>query len=129
MGKKQKKMDPEREMRLQANKERFWLKQKLERMQKAIAARLKILGVDFSKVSDITSALDMAFNVIQKLAKQLQEKEEAMESSSLKMNSAISDAKESRHRAEALSADKDKLKQSVADLKRQIKDRDRRLSI
>ena len=61
-------MDSEREMRLQANKERFWLKQKLERLQKAIAARLKILGVDFSKVDDITSALDMAFNVIQKLA-------------------------------------------------------------
>merc|ERR1719203_415398 len=52
-----------------------------------------------------------------------------MESSSLKMHSAISDAKESRHRAEALTADKEKLKASVADLKRQLKDRDRRLSI
>ena len=50
-GKKQKKMDSEREMRLQANKERFWLKQKLERMQKAIAARLKILGGDFRSKS------------------------------------------------------------------------------
>merc|ERR1719499_2729607 len=75
-----KKMDTERTMRLQANKERFWLKQKLERLQKAISARLKILGVDFSKAEDITSALDMAFNVIQKLAKELQTKEEAFDS-------------------------------------------------
>ncbi len=70
-GRKQKKMDNEREMRLAANKEKYALKQKLDKLQKAIAARLKRLGVDFSKISDISTALDMSFNVIQKLAKEV----------------------------------------------------------
>eukprot|EP01084_Bolivina_argentea_P204810 349821_1 len=77
-GKKQKQMDNEREMRLTANKEKYALKQKLDKLQKAIAARLKRLGVDFSKISDVSTALDTSFNVIKKLAKELQQKEEQL---------------------------------------------------
>eukprot|EP01084_Bolivina_argentea_P204811 349822_1 len=77
-GKKQKQMDNEREMRLTANKEKYALKQKLDKLQKAIAARLKRLGVDFSEISDISTALDTSFNVIQELAKELQQKEEQL---------------------------------------------------
>eukprot|EP01084_Bolivina_argentea_P061358 112125_1 len=128
-GKKQKKMDNEREMRLQANKERFWLKQKLERLQKAIAARLKILGVDFSKVDDITSALDMAFNVIQKLAKELQKKEEAFEDIKSKSDKAIKEASVLRRNKDKLDATIEKQRGVMSDLRKQIADRDRRLSI
>mmetsp|Transcript_54623 Transcript_54623/g.87313 ORF Transcript_54623/g.87313 Transcript_54623/m.87313 type:complete len:513 (-) Transcript_54623:257-1795(-) len=127
--KKQKKMDTEREMRLQANKERFWLKQKLERLQKAIAARLKILGVDFSKVDDITSALDMAFNVIQKLAKELQEKEDAFEEMKEKHDAAIQEAADARKMKDKLDATIEKQRGVLQDLRKQIGDRDRRLSI
>jgi len=128
-GKKQKKMDSEREMRLQANKERFWLKQKLERLQKAIAARLKILGVDFSKVDDITSALDMAFNVIQKLAAELQKKEEGFEDMKEKMGKATKEAASLRKGADKLNATIEKQKGVMQDLRKQLNDRDRRLSI
>lgn len=66
--KKNKKIDAEKDMRLNANKERYWLKQKLERLQKAIEARLKMLGIDFSNINDLSEALEAAFAAIQKLA-------------------------------------------------------------
>eukprot|EP01083_Nonionella_stella_P016535 46159_1 len=128
-GKKQKKMDNEREMRLQANKERFWLKQKLERIQKAMEARLKLLGVDFSKVEDITSALDMAFSAIQKLAKELQTKEEAFEDVKVKMNKAVKESTEYRKNTSKLDATIQKQKRVIQDLKKQLGDKDKRLSI
>eukprot|EP00485_Elphidium_margaritaceum_P000217 CAMPEP_0202696094 /NCGR_PEP_ID=MMETSP1385-20130828/9451_1 /ASSEMBLY_ACC=CAM_ASM_000861 /TAXON_ID=933848 /ORGANISM="Elphidium margaritaceum" /LENGTH=536 /DNA_ID=CAMNT_0049352205 /DNA_START=37 /DNA_END=1647 /DNA_ORIENTATION=+ len=128
-GKKQKKMDSEREMRLQANKERFWLKQKLERLQKAIAARLKILGVDFSQVEDITGALDMAFNVIQKLAKELQEKEDGFEDMKTRMTAATKESTELRKDKDTLTATLDKHRSALQDFKKQIADRERRLSV
>ena len=66
--KKNKKIDAEKDMRITANKERYWLKQKLERLQKAIEARLKMLGIDFSNINDLGEALEAAFAAIQKLA-------------------------------------------------------------
>eukprot|EP01083_Nonionella_stella_P217258 780149_1 len=90
-GKKQKKMDNEREMRLAAHKERYSLQQKLEKLQKAISVRLKLLGVDFSKIDDITTALDTCFSVIRKLAKELQDKEEELQATKDKLTQATSD--------------------------------------
>jgi len=121
--------DSEREMRLKANKERFWLKQKMERLQKAIESRLKILGVDFSKVDDITSALDMAFNVIQKLAKELQTKEEEYDEMKSRMDKAVKEATGFRKNKDKLDATIEKQRGVMDDLKKQIADRDRRLSI
>lgn len=65
---KNKVIDKEKDMRLNANKDRYWLKQKLDRLQKAIEARLKMLGIDFSNINDLSEALEAAFNAIQKLA-------------------------------------------------------------
>merc|ERR1712154_41388 len=121
--------DSEREMRLNANKERFWLKQKLEKLQKAISARLKILGVDFSGVDDITAALDMAFKVIQKLAAELQKKEEGFEEMKEKMEKAVLDANVCRKNVDKLDATIEKQRGVVSDLKQQLNDKKRRLSI
>merc|ERR1712176_1307465 len=73
---KNKMIDKEKDMRLNANKDRYWLKQKLDRLQKAIEARLKMLGIDFSNINDLSEALEAAFAAIQKLAEEL----EAMQS-------------------------------------------------
>ena len=67
-GKKNKKIDNEKDMRLRANRERYALKQKLDRLQKALEARLKMLGIDFSNINDLSEALEAAFAAIQKLA-------------------------------------------------------------
>lgn len=67
-GKKNKKIDNEKGMRLSANRERYALKQKLDRLQKALEARLKMLGIDFSNINDLSEALEAAFAAIQKLA-------------------------------------------------------------
>ena len=72
--KKNKKIDAEKDMRLNANKERYWLRQKLERLQKAIEARLKMLGIDFSNINDLSEALEAAFAAIQKLAAEVPSK-------------------------------------------------------
>ncbi|ETN98059.1 hypothetical protein RFI_04501 [Reticulomyxa filosa] len=66
--KKGKTLEQEKEMRLQANQDRYWLRQKLSRMQMAINARLKMLGIDFDNCDDLSSALDAAFSAIQKLS-------------------------------------------------------------
>jgi len=84
-----KRMDSERTMRLRAVKDRLWLKQKLEKLQRAISARLTMIGVDFSTAEDLSSALDLAFNVIQKLAKELQSKEAALEDATKRMEEAL----------------------------------------
>jgi len=72
--KKGKSLEQEKEMRLQANQDRYWLRQKLSRMQMAINARLKMLGIDFDNCDDLSSALDAAFSAIQKLSVELQKK-------------------------------------------------------
>lgn len=66
--KKSKKIDNEKDMRLRANRDRYALKQKLDRLQKALEARLKMLGIDFSNINDLSEALEAAFAAIQKLA-------------------------------------------------------------
>merc|ERR1712130_910783 len=69
-----KKIDNEKDMRLRANRERYALKQKLDRLQKALEARLKMLGIDFSNINDLSEALEAAFAAIQKLAAELAKK-------------------------------------------------------
>merc|ERR1712228_341839 len=73
-GKKNKKIDAEKDMRLNANRERYALKQKLDKLQKALEARLKMLGIDFSNINDLSEALEAAFAAIQKLAAELAKK-------------------------------------------------------
>merc|ERR1712130_432647 len=84
-GKKNKKIDAEKDMRLNANKERYALKQKLDKLQKALEARLKMLGIDFSNINDLSEALEAAFAAIQKLAAELAKKEEELSAMSSKM--------------------------------------------
>merc|ERR1712087_411675 len=87
-GKKNKKIDAEKDMRLNANKERYALKQKLDRLQKAIEARLKMLGIDFSNINDLSEALEAAFAAIQKLAAELAKKDEELEAMQSKLSKA-----------------------------------------
>ena len=45
---KNKKLQGETKMRLNANKDRLDIKNRLRKMQNAVAARLKLLGIDLS---------------------------------------------------------------------------------
>merc|ERR1712045_136674 len=93
--KKNKKIESEKDMRLNANKERYWLRQKLERLQKAIEARLKMLGIDFSNINDLSEALEAAFAAIQKLAAELAKKDEELEAMQSKWDESKKEHEES----------------------------------
>ena len=90
---------------------------------------IEMKGVDFSKAEDITSALDIAFNVIQKLAKELQSKEEELEDAMLRMSKAEKQHNTMRKAKESLDAVIEKQRGATKDLKKQIRERDRRLSL
>jgi len=128
-GKKNKKIDNEKDMRLRANRERYALKQKLDRLQKALEARLKMLGIDFSNINDLSEALEAAFAAIQKLAAELAKKEEELSAMSNKMEAAQREQEEAMKEVDKLTRKMAKSKNATQDLKKQIEDRDRRLSI
>jgi len=118
--KQSKKLDNEKELRLQANRDRYWLQQKLAKLQMAIQARLKMLNVDFSNCNDLSEALDAAFAAIQKLAASLAEKEEMiskLEAEKTQMSQG----------AEAMSQQIDKLNKVVKDKENIIADQSKSL--
>jgi len=69
------KLDQEKKIRATAVTEKENFEAVMEKMQLAVSSRLELLGVDFDKVGSIADALDAAFNAINKLATDLQEKE------------------------------------------------------
>ena len=71
----------------------------------------------------------MAFNVIQKLAKELQSKEEALESASSRMERAEKQRDALRRAKEEMDAVVEKQRGATKDLKKQVRERDRRLSL
>lgn len=85
-GKKEKKMAIEQEMRLNANKERFALQQKLTKLQKSISARLNLLQIDFSQADNLTNALDLCFGAITKLIKEIESKENELKKTKTKIS-------------------------------------------
>jgi len=128
-GKKNKKIDAEKEMRLNANKERYSLRQKLDRLQKAIEARLKMLGIDFSNINDLAEALEAAFAAIQKLAAELEKKEAELASMTEKWNRSKQAEEDAGKEIDKLNRKIAKAKNANDDLKKQISDKDRRLSM
>merc|ERR1712087_409980 len=101
-GKKNKKIDAEKDMRLNANRERYALKQKLDKLQKALEARLKMLGIDFSNINDLSEALEAAFAAIQKLAAELAKKEEELSAMSSKMSAMQKENDDSQREVDKL---------------------------
>eukprot|EP01083_Nonionella_stella_P167752 564640_1 len=126
-GKKTKKIDAEKDMRLNANKERYWLKQKLDRLQKAIEARLKLLGIDFSNINDLGEALEAAFAAIQKLAAELAKKEDELAAMQDKLDRAKKAQEDSAKEVDKLNRRVAKAKNANDDLKKQMADKDKRL--
>jgi len=125
---KNKKIDSEKDMRLKANQDRYWLRQKLERLQKAIEARLKMLGIDFSNINDLGEALEAAFSAIQKLAAELAKKEEELQAMSDKFNRAKEQHEDALKEVDKLNRKVEKGKNANDDLKKRLQDKDRALS-
>ena len=71
----------------------------------------------------------MAFNVIQKLAKELQTKEEELEESTTRMEKADKQRNALKKAKEEMDAVLEKQRGATKDLKKQIRERDRRLSL
>ena len=73
--KQSKKYEKEQKLRTGAVSEKQQMKAILQKTQRAIAARMQLLGIDFDKCESISEALDAALSAINKLIAQLEEKE------------------------------------------------------
>merc|ERR1712187_991379 len=65
----------EQKLRTSAVSEKEQIKKMMAKIQKAVSARLKLLGIDFENITSIGEALDASLRAINSLVAQLQEKE------------------------------------------------------
>jgi len=132
MKKKEKKkglnLNKEKEMRLAANQERYWLKQQIDKIQMALEARLKLLGIDFSQCSNLSEALEAAFRAIQALSKELAEKDAEIEKWKTENSKSQQAQKESADRVNNLETELKKQRKVIDDQRKNAYSKERQIS-
>mmetsp|Transcript_78946 Transcript_78946/g.96515 ORF Transcript_78946/g.96515 Transcript_78946/m.96515 type:complete len:864 (-) Transcript_78946:84-2675(-) len=77
--KKSKKIDQERKLRTAAVKEEQHIRAVMQKIQSAVTARMKMLGIDFSNINSIGEALDASLKAINKLVAELEAKDKIID--------------------------------------------------
>lgn len=115
------KVAKETKMRTHAMSEKEQMKTLMTKIQRSIAARMNLLGIDFTKCNSISEALDAALSAINRLIKELEEKE--AEINKLKDENAALKTKIANYEAEM-----EKMRKKLADQSEKIKNQNQLIS-
>eukprot|EP00485_Elphidium_margaritaceum_P000115 CAMPEP_0202693910 /NCGR_PEP_ID=MMETSP1385-20130828/7911_1 /ASSEMBLY_ACC=CAM_ASM_000861 /TAXON_ID=933848 /ORGANISM="Elphidium margaritaceum" /LENGTH=952 /DNA_ID=CAMNT_0049349665 /DNA_START=33 /DNA_END=2891 /DNA_ORIENTATION=- len=114
----------EQKMRTSAITDQQRIKAVMAKIQKAVSARLKMLGIDFDNITNIGEALDASLKAINSLVAQLSEKDDViakMEAEVARLKNSLEDK---RKRIESLENKVSAQKTLIVELKDKLKEKD-----
>mmetsp|Transcript_9886 Transcript_9886/g.15837 ORF Transcript_9886/g.15837 Transcript_9886/m.15837 type:complete len:932 (-) Transcript_9886:265-3060(-) len=117
----------EQKLRTSAITDQQRIKAAMAKIQKAVSARLKLLGIDFENITSIGEALDASLRAINSLVAQLQEKEDLIVKLEGQIESLKKTIEEQQNKIESLEAKVASQKKIISELKQKLKEKDERI--
>lgn len=100
----------------------------MAKIQKAVSARLKLLGIDFSKITSIGEALDASLRAINQLMAELAKKEALIAKLEDTIDSLKQTISDQNAKIEALENKVSKQKQLISEMKAKLEDNAQRIA-